>query len=100
MDLLKPTNANRREDEMEDKFEHVFFQCGQRSHVYFQCSSLFFCEHERVYGSKTTKSHSSHDLIVTHTNQKNLSIQRHASMDYRNKQLQQLDICVIDMAIF
>lgn len=34
MDLLKPTNANMREDEMEDKFEHVFFQCGQRSHVY------------------------------------------------------------------
>lgn len=100
MDFLKPTNANIREDEMEDKFEHVFFQCGQRSHVYFQCSSLFFCKHERANGSKTTKSHPSHDLIVTHTNQTNLSIQRHASVDDRNKQLQQLDICVIDMAIF
>lgn len=82
------------------KFEQVFFQCGQRSHVYFQCSSLFFCEHERANGSKTTKSHPSHDLIVTHTNQTNLSIQRHASVDDRNKQLQQLDIYVIDMTIF
>lgn len=52
-------------EEMEDKFEQVFSQCGQTSHVYFQCSSLLFCEQDPVNGSKTTKSHPSHDFIVT-----------------------------------
>lgn len=87
-------------EEMEDKFEQVFSQCGQTSHVYFQCSSLLFCEHDPVNGSKTTKSHLSHDFIVPRQIKQTCQYNGHASVDDRNKQLQQPDIYVIDMVIF